>query len=74
MSMDFSSALVLLKAGKPVRRQGWETMGLYLEIDSTSYPRPVIVVVCPDEGAGVRLPWIPSHTDLLSALWEMVVG
>ncbi len=71
--MTFSTALELLKQGKRLTRQGWNGKGMYVEVqypDANSkmglpyiFMRPV---------TGHLVPWVASHTDLLTDDWMEV--
>ena len=78
--MNFGQALELLKAGKQVRRRGWNGKGIYLELqrpdEHSKMTLPYIYIVTttlvtdnPDAPKGV-VPWLASQTDMLSEDWE----
>lgn len=69
--MDFSEALIALRAGRKVSRNGWEANGLWLERDASEVDpqRDVIRLHCPRDG---RTVWMPMPEDLLSDDWHYV--
>jgi len=84
--MDFSSALLALKAGKRVARAGWNGKGMFIFLVPGSVfqvSRPPLLGIYP-EGTTVRyhahvdmktadgtvVPWLASQTDLLAEDWE----
>lgn len=80
--MDFGKALEALKAGKKVRRRGWNGKGIYIELQRPdAYSKmtlPYIYIVTnglvtdnPDAPKGV-VPWLASQTDMLAEDWEVV--
>ena len=80
--MDFGKAIEALKAGKKVRRRGWNGKGIYLELqrpdEYSKMTLPYIYIVTnglvtdnPDAPKGV-VPWLASQTDMLSEDWEVV--
>lgn len=80
-SMSFGEALEALKAGKKVRRRGWNGKGIYIELqrpdEHSKMTLPYIYIVTnglvtdnPDAPKGV-VPWLASQTDMLSEDWEV---
>jgi len=84
--MDFSTALLALKAGKKVARAGWNGKGMFIFLVPGSVfqvSRPPLLGIYP-EGTTVRyhahvdmktadgmvVPWLASQTDLLAEDWE----
>jgi len=84
--MDFSTALLALKAGKRVARAGWNGKGMFIFLVPGSVfqvSRPPLLGIYP-EGTTVRyrahidmktadgmvVPWLASQTDLLAEDWE----
>lgn len=71
--MDFSQALIALKNGQKVSRQGWNGKGMYLSIqfpDEGSMNKQSYIFIVPYEGG--RVPWVASQPDLLSQDWLIV--
>ena len=71
--MDFGAALSELKRGKSLSRAGWNGRNQYVKlqrptVDSKmSFPYFYIRTV-----QGSLVPWLPSHTDLMSEDWRVV--
>lgn len=62
-SLDFGSALNALKAGKKIRRTGWNRkIYIALNVDSTH-----ITIVDIKE----NIPWIIGQNDILANDWEI---
>ena len=83
MSFGFGSAIEALKAGKRVRRRGWNGKGIFLELqrpdENSKMTSPYIFIDTtglqtdnPDAPKS-RVPWLASQTDMLSEDWELVV-
>ena len=78
---DFADALMWLKEGHRVRRDGWNGKGLWLEYiePHSSVDLPFIRLSYPVPGNGslpypdgARVPWAPSQTDMLATDWQLV--
>ena len=84
--MDFSIALIALKAGEKVARAGWNGKGMFIFLVPGSVfqvSRPPLLGIYP-EGTTVRyhahidmktadgmvVPWLASQTDMLAEDWE----
>jgi hypothetical protein len=84
--MSFSQALICLKAGKRVARDGWNGKGMFVFLVPGStfrVNRPPLLGIYP-EGAEIRyhahidmraadgtiVPWLASQTDLLADDWH----
>ena len=71
--MDFSDALVNLKAGKRVARKGWNGKGLWLQLQHpdtfSKMTLPYIFMKTVDDQ---RVPWLASQTDMLCEDWVVV--
>jgi len=84
--MDFSTALLALKAGEKVARAGWNGKGMFIFLVPGSVfqvSRPPLLGIYP-EGTTVRyhahidmktadgmvVPWLASQTDMLAEDWE----
>lgn len=71
--MDFSQALIQLKAGEIVTRTGWNGEGMWVKLDRAGgemdlpflYMRTV---------HGFFVPWTASHTDILADDWKMLTA
>lgn len=68
--MGFGLALTALQAGKFVARSGWNGKNMHLGLqvpDANSMnSAPYIYIITADRK---RVPWVASHTDLLSSDW-----
>lgn len=85
---DFSTALLELKMGQKVAREGWngKNMFIFLVPGSTFevnrppllgiYPHGTIINYCPHidmkTADGSVVPWLASQTDVLAEDWELV--
>jgi len=65
--MNFSDALICLKAGAALRRGVWFYDALTLRLDTLA--RPVIIRLR-NEG-GESAPWVATSEDLLAEDWEL---
>ncbi len=83
--MDFGQALMLLKAGKKVAREGWDGKGLCLELQRPDlnskmtlpyiymqYPSLPASLTAPGDHINARVPWLASQTDMLAEDWVLV--
>lgn len=70
---DFSEALIALKSGFKVARQGWNGKGQYLALqtpdENSKMTLPYIYI---STVQGKLVPWLASQTDLLENDWEVV--
>lgn len=68
--MDFSRALICIKAGMKVSRDGWNGKDLSVELqipdDYSKMKLPYLYLTYPNEN---RVPWVPTQTDLLAEDW-----
>lgn len=73
VEMGFEEALKLLKEGKRMQRLGWNGKGMWIRLVRVPLP--------PDSGLpylemstaqGKIVPWVASHTDLLSEDWRII--
>ena len=85
MSFDFGSAIQMMKAGKRVRRRGWNGKNQYIELaTSISYKNAQGEVINVEHEAignkaiafcgtsGVQMGWLASQADMLAEDWEIV--
>ena len=77
--MDFSNALIGLKCGRKVAREGWNGKGLWLELQvpdaHSKMTLPYIFISYPADAKntpGARVPWLASQTDMLAEDWKLV--
>jgi hypothetical protein len=69
--MDFGQALVELRAGHRVTRDGWNGAGQYIALqvpDERSKMKKPYLYISPVDGEFV--PWLASQTDLLAEDWR----
>jgi len=69
----FEVALIKLKQGERVAREGWNGQGMYLEVqvpDEHSKMQQPYIYMSPVDGKLV--PWLASQTDMLSEDWVNV--
>lgn len=68
--LDFSQALIELKAGKKVSRDGWNGSGQWIKLQkpsaSSKMSLPYLFIFTVQ---GDHVPWIASQTDLLANDW-----
>jgi hypothetical protein len=73
MGHEFGEALKKLRAGQRVTRAEWNSKHQYLELQvpdaGSNMTLPYIYITT---GQSDRVPWLPSHTDLLAEDWETV--
>ena len=75
--MNFSLALEILKNGGMIRRDGWNGVGLWLELqepdENSKMTLPYVFLNYPAGSTaypeGARVPWLASQTDLLAEDW-----
>lgn len=71
--LNFSDALIALKEGKQVAREGWNGKGMFLALqipdENSKMGLPYIYISTVD---GKLVPWLASQTDLLSDDWGIV--
>lgn len=76
---DFGYALEALKAGRGVRREGWNGKGLTVKMqvpdEHSKMTLPYLYIEYPEDAAntpGARCPWLASQTDILAEDWGIV--
>lgn len=86
---SFSEALIHLKAGKKVARQGWNGKGMFIFLVNGStfqVNRPPLLGIYPEGTTinyrahvdmktvdGMIVPWVCSQTDMLADDWNIVL-
>lgn len=83
--MDFGKAIVLIKEGKRVARQGWNGKNQYIELaERISYINAKGEIINDGHAdignkviafvgtSGVQLGWLASQADILAEDWEVV--
>lgn len=76
-TINFSDALIALKLGKSVRRNGWNGAGLLVKLEvpdpaSSLMTLPYLYIQYPEYAKntpGARCPWLASQTDILAEDW-----
>jgi hypothetical protein len=83
--MNFSDALNLLKEGKKLFRDGWNTKGSYLLVqtpdENSKITVPYIYITIPgvitdkstEAAPATLIPWFPKYKDLFTDDWSEVV-
>lgn len=70
--MNFGQAIEALKAGKRVRRSGWNGKGMWLALqrpdEHSKMTLPYIYMSTVQENL---VPWLASQTDVLAEDWEV---
>ena len=76
---NFGEAITALKAGKKVTRDGWNGIGLWLELQvpdvNSKMTLPYIYINYPADAKttpGARVPWLASQTDVLAEDWKEI--
>lgn len=71
--MNFGHALVFLREGGRVCRQGWNGKGMWLELQvPDQHSKMTLPYIFMTTVQGDRVPWLASQTDMLSDDWEIV--
>lgn len=86
--MDFGQALVALKGGSKVSREGWNSKGMFLFLvpgSTFQVNRPPLLGIYPEgteisyhahvdmkTAQGNVVPWLCSQTDMLAEDWGVV--
>jgi hypothetical protein len=69
----FDEALLALKAGKAIQRQGWNGKGQFVQMQvpdlHSKMTLPYLYITTVD---GKRVPWLASQTDLLAEDWTVL--
>jgi len=72
-SMSFGHALVALKAGHCVARQGWNGKGMWLELQTPDeHSKMTLSYIFMTTVQKDRVPWLASQTDMLSNDWQII--
>lgn len=70
--MTFGQAIKALKAGKWVRREGWNGKGMHIYLDTFEGYDPCIVLFTAQKRH--QPGWLASQADMLAEDWELVVN
>lgn len=72
-NLTFGEALVALKEGNKVQRQGWSGKGMFLKLQvpdlHSKMTLPYIYMKTVDDNL---VPWLASQTDVLSEDWVII--
>lgn len=68
--MNFSQALEQLKQGQKLARTDWNGKGMYIFLVEAD--RSDLAFIMMSTAQGYFVPWVASHTDLLSENWGVV--
>ena len=78
----FGDAIHAMKAGRKVRRRGWNGKGIYITIQNvdtgSKMTAPYIYIDSTglqtdnSEAPKIMVPWQPSQSDMLREDWELV--
>jgi hypothetical protein len=76
-NMNFSQALIALKTGSAIQREGWNGIGLKVKLhrpnpNSEVMTQPYLYIQYPETAKttpGVCVPWLASQTDILADDW-----
>lgn len=70
--MNFGQAIEMLKAGKWVRRAGWNGKGMYIYLEA-GFPQSYEPFIVMKTAQGKFQPgWLASQADILGEDWEEV--
>lgn len=70
---DFSWALLQLKEGKKMTREGWNGPGQFIQMQSpTDLSKMTLPYLYITTVTGDLVPWVASITDLLAEDWDIV--
>jgi hypothetical protein len=83
---NFPCALAMLKDGHKLTRSGWNGKGMYIYfVPENNYPAQTEIAraefgdmvpygsyIAMKTAQGNVIPWVASHTDLLSNDWEVI--
>lgn len=67
---DFGGALIAMKAGKRLAREGWNGKGMWIEIQKPNEDsRITLPYIFMHTAQGDYVPWLASQADMLSEDW-----
>lgn len=73
IEMDFSCALVQIKAGERIAREGWNGKDMWVEIQRPSrLSKMTLPYIYMRTAQGDLVPWLISQTDVLARDWRIV--
>ncbi len=69
--MNFSEALISLKQGKNIKRQGWNGKGMWLGLQRPDLnSKMTLPYIFMKTASNDLVPWLASQTDILGEDWE----
>lgn len=78
-SIGFDAAILHLKSGGRVKRDGWNGKGMHVELQTpdadSKMTLPYLFLVypqCETYPQGAKVPWLASQTDLLAGDWVLL--
>ena len=72
---SFGSALLSLKNGERVAREGWNGRGMWLELQRPdAHSKMTLPYIYMKTVTGDLVPWLASQTDVLAEDWFVVEG
>lgn len=72
-TVEFPNALNMLRAGRKVRRTGWNGKDMYIELQiPTDTSKMTLPYIFMKTAQGDLVPWVASQTDILAGDWEAV--
>lgn len=70
--MNFGSALVALRTGQRVQREGWNGKGQWLALQTPDeHSKMTLPYIYIHTVQGDLVPWLASQTDMLAEDWEL---
>jgi hypothetical protein len=73
IEMDIGNALMQLRSGKRVTREGWNGPGQYLELQvPDAHSKMTLPYIYITTVQGDLVPWLASQTDILAGDWMVV--
>lgn len=71
--MDFSEALVEVKAGNKISRAGWNGKAMWLALQvPDAHSKMTLPYIYMSTAQGDLVPWLASQTDILAYDWGVV--
>jgi len=72
-SRDFGAALIALKNGYRVAREGWNGKGMWLALQTPdAHSKMNLPYIYMSTVTGQLVPWLASQTDVLAEDWTVV--
>lgn len=71
--VNFSVALIAVKAGRSIARQGWNGKDMYVELQNTTPDSKMqLPYLYMKTAQGHLVPWLASQTDILAGDWFVI--